>query len=150
MFDLQEEYASLAQHLDIDWDALVGRHVLVTGATGLIGSLCARTLLERNRLTGAGIIVDALVRDQAKAQAMLGQYTADDGLVLHQGSLEDVDSLDLPADYVIHTACPTASSFFMSHPVETFSAIVDGTRSMLELARRRGAASFVYVSSMEI
>ena len=38
----------------------------------------------------------------------------------------------------------------MSHPVETFSAIVDGTRSMLELARRRGAASFVYVSSMEI
>lgn len=150
MFDLQEEYASLAQHLDIDWDALAGRHVLVTGATGLIGSLCARTLLERNRLTGAGIIVDALVRDPAKAQAMLGQYTADDGLVLHQGSLEDVDSLDLPADYVIHTACPTASSFFMSHPVETFSAIVDGTRSMLELARRRGAASFVYVSSMEI
>ena len=120
MFDLQEEYASLAQHLDIDWDALAGRHVLVTGATGLIGSLCARTLLERNRLTGAGIIVDALVRDPAKAQAMLGQY------------------------------CPTASSFFMSHPVETFSAIVDGTRSMLELARRRGAASFVYVSSMEI
>lgn len=150
MFDLQEEYASLAQHLDIDWDALAGRHVLVTGATGLIGSLCARTLLERNRLTGAGIIVDALVRDPAKAQAMLGQYTADDGLVLHQGSLEDVDSLDLPADYVIHTACPTASSFFMSHPVETFFAIVDGTRSMLELARRRGAASFVYVSSMEI
>ena len=150
MFDLQEEYASLAQHLDIDWDALAGRHVLVTGATGLIGSLCARTLLERNRLTGAGIIVDALVRDPARAQAMLGQYTADDGLVLHQGSLEDVDSLDLPADYVIHTACPTASSFFMSHPVETFSAIVDGTRSMLELARRRGAASFVYVSSMEI
>lgn len=95
-------------------------------------------------------IMDALVRDPAKAQAMLGQYTADDGLVLHQGSLEDVDSLDLPADYVIHTACPTASSFFMSHPVETFSAIVDGTRSMLELARRRGAASFVYVSSMEI
>lgn len=35
MFDLQEEYASLAQHLDIDWDALAGRHVLVTGATAL-------------------------------------------------------------------------------------------------------------------
>ena len=87
MFDLQEEYASLAQHLDIDWDALAGRHVLVTGATGLIGSLCARTLLERNRLTGAGIIVDALVRDPAKAQAMLGQYTADDGLVLHRSKM---------------------------------------------------------------
>ena len=35
MFDLQEEYASLAQHLDIDWDALAGRHVLVTGARAL-------------------------------------------------------------------------------------------------------------------
>lgn len=150
MFDLQAEYATLARDLDIDWDALAGRHVLITGATGLIGSLCARTLLERNRREGAGIIVDALVRDPGKAAAMLGEYGARDGLVLHRGSLDDVASLDLPADHIIHAACPTASSFFMSHPVETFSAIVDGTKAMLELARRVSARSFVYVSSMEI
>lgn len=150
MFDIQSEYVALAESLDIDWGALAGRHVLVTGATGLIGSLCVRTLLERNRAHDAGITVHALVRDTDKAARMLDGYGADDALVLHRGSLGDVDRLDCPADLIIHTACPTASAFFMAHPVETFDAIAGGTKALLELARRRGTRSFVYVSSMEV
>ncbi|MCH9275495.1 NAD-dependent epimerase/dehydratase family protein [Bifidobacterium amazonense] len=150
MTDLNAEYAALANETDIDWACLRGAHVLVTGATGLIGSLCARTLLERNRSHDAGIIVEALVRDTDKARAVFDGYGERDGLRLVQGSLDDVDGMDVPADYIIHAACPTASRFFMSHPVETFAAIVDGTRSMLELARRSRSRSFVYVSSMEV
>ena len=66
MFDLASEYASLARDLDLDWEALNGSHVVVTGATGLIGSLCVRTLLERNRAEQADITVHALVRDADK------------------------------------------------------------------------------------
>lgn len=150
MVDLTSEYSALAQNLDIGWNALSGSHVVVTGATGLIGSLCVRTLLERNRCTHAGITVHALVRNTDKAQAMLGDYSDADGLVVHSVGLHDMPQSDIPADYVIHTACPTASKFFMEHPVETFDAIVYGTRSMLEYARIRQVRSFVYVSSMEV
>lgn len=150
MIELKNEYAHLAETLNLDWDRLSGRRVFVTGVTGLIGSLCVRALMERNRLYGEGIIVDALVRDRAKAETLLADYAGDDLLRFHQGSLSDIDGLEVPADYIIHAACPTASRFFMSHPVETFAAIVDGTRSMLELARRAHSRSFVYVSSMEI
>lgn len=150
MFDIHEEYAELARTFDTDWQSLANAHVLVTGATGLVGSLCVRTLLERNRAFGAGITVHALVRSLDKARDMLGEYSSADGLVLHEGSLDDVAAMDFPADYIIHTACPTASKFFMSHPVETADAIVLGTRTMLDFARRQHARSFVYVSSMEV
>ncbi len=150
MVDLATEYAQLARELDINWDVFDGSHVVVTGATGLIGSLCVRALLERNRATGSNIAVHAMVRSLDKAQSMLGDYSDADGLQIHAVALEDICDSDIPADYVIHTACPTASKFFMEHPVETFDAIVNGTRSMLDFARLRQCASFVYVSSMEI
>ena len=150
MFDISAEYAALARDLDIDWTALSGRHVLVTGATGLIGSLCVRTLLERNRAFDEGIVVHALVRDTGKAAAMLDGYGETDGMILEQASLSDVQSFAFPADFIIHTACPTASSFFMSHPVETFDAIAGGTKGLLDFARRSSSRSFVYVSSMEV
>ena len=150
MFDIHAEYADLARTFDTDWDALNNTHVLVTGATGLVGSLCARTLLERNRASNANITVHALVRSLDKAQTMLGEYSSADGLVLHEGDLSDVPAMDVPADYIIHTACPTASKFFMSHPVETADVIVFGSKTMLEFARRQHTKSFVYVSSMEV
>lgn len=150
MADLATEYADLVRDLDIDWNALDGAHVLVTGATGLIGSLCVRALLERNRLAGSHIAVHALVRSEDKARAMLAEYVDDDDLSIHAVELRDVPRSGIPADYIIHTACPTASRFFMEHPVETFDAIVNGTGAMLETARARGSRSMVYVSSMEI
>ncbi len=147
MFDISSEYRDLASNDAIDWGALDGSSVLVTGATGLIGSLCVRVLLERNR-TGAGITVYALVRNEDKARALFAEY--DDALL--QFVVEDVCdfSLDVACDYIIHAACPTASAFFASHPVETADAIVQGTRSVLAYARDHGCHSMVYISSMEV
>ena len=48
MFDLREESARLAAEAAIDWAALEGSRVMITGVTGLVGSHCARFLMERN------------------------------------------------------------------------------------------------------
>ena len=151
MYDLDAELRGLALGDAVDWAALDGSSVLVTGATGLIGSNCVRLLLTRNRVAGAGIRVHALVRNLDKARAMLGEYGPDDGLAFLVGDVAD-PGLSLPADldYIVHAGCPTASSYFAAHPVETALAIVDGTANMLELARRTpGFRSLAYVSSME-
>lgn len=150
MFDLQQEAREIALGDDIDWEKLAGASVLVTGATGLVGSALVRTLLERNRAANAGMTVRALVRDRAKAEAMFAGYGADDGLEFVVGDVAEVEPAACVANYIVHAACPTASQFFMAHPVETARAIVDGTVNMLEAARAAGARSFVYVSSMEV
>jgi uncharacterized protein YbjT (DUF2867 family) len=70
--------------------------VLVTGATGTVGSAVVRELQER------GVAVTAFVRDPAKAAAMLG-----DGVKLAVGDFADHDSIRRSLDGVdgVFLAC---------------------------------------------
>lgn len=150
MFDIYAESRALARTATLPWDRLEGRRVLITGATGLIGFACARLLLERNRLgMGRQTSVLCLVRSEEKAREVFSAYGDADGLELIAGSVEDFPWPGGPIDYIVHTACPTASKFFAEHPVETADALVLGTRRVLELARAKGSAGVVYASSME-
>lgn len=53
-------------------------------------------------------------------------------------------------DYIIHCANPTSSSFFINKPVETIDTAVNGTKNILDFARNKGVASFVFLSTMEV
>lgn len=150
MFDLSAEARAYATDDALQWKKLDGRTILVTGATGLVGSTVARQLLERNRACGAGIRVVCLVRDAKKLRRVLEGYGPDDGLSFVEADLCGIRASDVAPDYVVHAACPTASAYFVSHPVETADAIVGGTRHLLELARAWGVRGFAYVSSMEV
>ena len=50
------------------WEALAGKSVLITGATGLVGSMLVRTLCA----APVSIHVIAHVRNEQKARAMFG------------------------------------------------------------------------------
>lgn len=150
MFDLEKESAELARDASLDWARLKGKSVLITGATGLVGSQCARFLLEANRAFDLGIRVEALVRNEGKARDIFSGYSASDGLHFAVGDLSAFDLAGVSPDYVIHAACPTASGYFASHPVDTADAIVLGTKALLDMAVKENVESFVYVSSMEV
>lgn len=149
MFDLQAESARLAREEGARFAEFDGARVLVTGATGLVGSHIARFLLERNRELGAGTQVVALVRDADKARRVLAGYDAADGLSFAQGDVSIFTDMSLPCDYIVHCAAPTASAFFAARPVETILTVVDGAYCMLELARAQDAG-IVCLSSMEV
>ncbi len=145
-----QEPTLLAQGDAIDWEACAHKTFFISGATGLIGSTCIRTLLERNRLFDAGITVYALVRSEERAKSFFGEDAFDEGLELVVSDLDGFDRFDLEVDFIIHAACPTASNFFIDSPVETARTIFDGTCKMLELARHNEGCSFVFLSSMEV
>lgn len=150
MFDVFAESREQARSEAIPWGELEGKRVLITGATGLIGFACARLLLERNRLgLGSQIGVLCLVRNEGRAREVFSAYDEDDGLEMIAGTVEGFPQPEGPIDYIVHTACPTASKFFAEHPVETADALVLGTRRVLELARAKGSSGVVYASSME-
>lgn len=149
MFNITREYHNIAKDDTVPWAKIDGSSVLVTGATGLVGSLVVRALLERNRLYGAGITVFAGVRDIDKAENVFSDYSQSDGLVILKLDLGSFDP-GITCDAIVHAACPTSSSFFVSHPVETISAIADGTRNVLQFAYKKNVKRVLYLSSMEV
>lgn len=145
---LQEDLAAVSQADYIPWNQLQGRSVLVTGGTGLIGSTVIKVLCYANTVKNLRLKIFALVRNLEKAERMLGHENE----VLHfvQGSVEKLPEINEPVDYIIHGASPTASLFFVEHPVETIQIAVQGTSNLLELAKEKAVKSFIYLSSMEV
>jgi nucleoside-diphosphate-sugar epimerase len=111
--------------------------ILVTGGTGVIGRPTVDRLVER------GHIVRLLSR-QAERDAGLWA----EGVEAHPGSVTDPGRVLHAADrcdVVLHIAGIVAED----PPELTFALVnVEGTRRLLEEARRAGVPRFVYVSSL--
>jgi nucleoside-diphosphate-sugar epimerase len=144
---LQEDIKRFTDRFPL-FDKLRGKSFLITGATGLIGSILAKCLLELNRRKHLNLSVTACVRDARKAESLFQDYPDIRLLTL---SLEDLSSTTLSGvDFLVHLASPTASGFFVSHPVETMHTIINGTDAVLGFARRNQVGQVLYVSSMEV
>jgi dihydroflavonol-4-reductase len=112
------------------------RPVLVTGASGFIGWHVARKLLERGRT------VRALVRPQSRLRELEGVEQA-------KGDLRDAESLDRAVsgcEVVFHVAADYR--LWARDASEMYRSNVDGTRNLLDAARRAGVARFVYTSTV--
>ncbi|MCD7843053.1 MAG: NAD-dependent epimerase/dehydratase family protein [Clostridiales bacterium] len=148
----QEDLERFAAQEQIPWQELRGKTLFLTGGTGLIGSTLTSGLLYANRQRQLGMTLVLLVRDVERAARQFSDQRAysGDALVLAEGTLERLPAFPMPIDYVVHGASPTASAYFVQHPVETISTAVDGTANLLALAKEKNAAGFVYLSSMEM
>lgn len=120
------------------------KRYLITGATGYIGSMLVKYILERDKEAQ----VTALVRDRRKAERMFSANVR--MLTADLTDRAEMKKLSFPCDYLIHCASVTKSAEMLSHPVEVTESIVNATQNVLELARRCGVRSMVYLSSMEI
>ena len=148
---LLEDLQSVVSDTVIPWEKLNGSKVLVTGATGLIGSLVVKTLLYYADLHNADVTVGAFIRNRAKAAAVFGDLIdSHANLVFETGDM--CGDLDLSGkyDYIIHTASNTSSRDFIEKPVETILTTVDSTRNLLEYSRINKVKSMLYISSMEV
>lgn len=143
---LQEDLDCIAEST-LPFEELYHHTVMVTGATGLVGSQTVMALLNMNKKKNADIHVIALVRDAKKAEAIYGK--SEDLTLLVQDVTEPI-CCEGDVDYIIHAASPTASKFFVTHPVETIRMAVLGTDHVLDFARAKNAKGVVYLSSMEM
>ena len=129
-------------------DRLSGATVLITGATGLIGSFVADMLLAANREAGLHVRVLAAGRDPERIRQRFAG--AGDGLLPVAYDLLKPAVLPEASDYVLHAASPADPASFASTPVEILAGLVTGTHGLLEYARRCGAKRFLFVSSGEV
>lgn len=148
---LLQDLEELAQMDYIPWEKLKNATVLVTGATGLIGYnlVCGLAYADIKKALNMHIL--ALVRDKSKATekyvSLIKDYVTLDFI---EGSVEKLPAIEEKIDFIIHGASPTASLYFVEHPVETIKTAVNGTMNLLDLAVSKSVKGFVYLSSMEV
>jgi len=123
---------------------LSGTSIVITGATGLIGSTLVRCLLALN----IDIRIIAPVRSKRKASLMFGK-SASLLEIIECDIIEYFSNLHEPFDYIIHCASPTSGSYMTEYPVETYELILESTRALLLYACKYPTAGVLFVSSLE-
>src|SRR5512139_2901315 len=126
------------------WEALRGRRLFVTGGTGFFGIWLAETFLHANERLGLGAEALLLSRDPGGFLRRAPHLAGRAGLDFHEG---DMGSFAFPRGgfaHVIHAATETQRKH---EPLEIFERNVEGTRRVLEFARRAGAVRLLFTSS---
>jgi UDP-glucuronate 4-epimerase len=132
----------------------MGRHILVTGGAGFIGSHLTRRLLERGeRVTVLDDFNDfydpALKRENAAAFAGHADWR------LIEGDIRDAALVDAlfereRFDAVVHLAARAGVRPSLQEPILYEEVNCIGTLRLLEAARRHGPANFVFASSSSV
>ena len=121
--------------------------MLVTGATGLVGSWLTRRLVE------AGADVVCLVRDWVPQSELVRTGTLDHVKVV-RGDVRDRDLLErtlgeYEIDTVFHLAAQTIVGIANRNPISTFESNIQGTWNVLEACRRSPAVKSIVVASSD-
>jgi CDP-glucose 4,6-dehydratase len=124
------------------------RPVLVTGATGLLGSWLTRALLDR------GAFVVGLIRDWTPESELFRNGALVSGLNVVRGDLRDQETLErvlgeYEVNTVFHLAAQTIVGIANRNPVSTFESNIRGTWSLLEAARRSPLVRQIVVASSD-
>lgn len=130
---------------DIDWGQLKKSKIMVTGASGMLGSYITRTILTLKRKNGWDIDVHVLVRNPDK----LPEDIRNDVNIIQQSVDRPIDT-DVGFDYIVHAASPASPLIMKDDPVGTIAANALGTFYTLELAHRSNARGYIFISSREI
>ena len=123
------------------------RPVLVTGASGLVGSWLTRRLME------AGADVVCLVRDWVPQSELVRARTIEQVKVV-RGDVRDRDLLERALgeyhiDTVLHLAAQAIVVTANRNPISTFESNIQGTWNLLEACRHSPAVRSIVIASSD-
>ena len=128
---------------------LTNSSIMVTGASGLIGSYLIDILSYYNTYFEANIKMYALVRDLEKAQNRFNHIIHKGLKIIKQDVSKDF-KVNFNVDYIIHAASNATPHLFDKDPIGTIDANVLGTKNLLEFSRENKVKRFLYISSSEV
>lgn len=142
---LTKRLQDITNDINIPWNKFEGKTILITGASGLLGSVFSKGLITRiSEYSDSKVIL--LSRSLNKLTTVFSNYIDHKNVVF----ITDLNDPKIPkVDYVVHFASPTNSSEFSNSPVEVMTDISNFTAKILKFSHENHA-KVLYISSMEV
>lgn len=131
----------------LPWNLLQGKNILVTGATGLIGS----TLIECLMLNPSiDYQVYASGRNKNRVNALFRRYVNDSHFHFLQYDVLDPLTSDIKFHYIISCAGLASPQLYSREPVGVMKSNFCGTDNLFSYGIKHGLEEFIYISSGEV
>ena len=148
--EIYREDLMTALHSTVNYRKLFHKSILVTGATGLIGSFLVDLFMYANRQENAGIQIYALARNEKTLCTRFASVREMPELHFVVQDVTEPLQLKERMDYIIHAAGDGFPSAFREYPVETMTPAVLGTWQLLQYAKEAEIERLLYLSSGEV
>ena len=134
--------------LPLPWEKLSGAILLISGATGMIGSFLIDVLMNR---PGTDCRIYAVGRSMDKLRSRFAEYLENPRFIPVVCDINDCAPV-LPenADYIIHAASSTHPVAYAADPIGTVTANIIGANNLLSFGAEKGCRRFLFCSSVEI
>lgn len=138
--------------IDLPWEKLRDKSILITGASGLIGSYLTDVLMYRNKQETMNCKVYAVGRSIERAKEKFTGYWENELFEFVSHDINQplhLDGIDI-VDYVLHMASNTHPVAYSTDPIGTVTANIIGTKNLLDFAVEHQATRFAFASSNEV
>ncbi|MDR1196682.1 MAG: NAD-dependent epimerase/dehydratase family protein [Candidatus Nomurabacteria bacterium] len=160
MFSNHEKYQSaikrIAENTSFDRNELDDSSFLVTGATGLIGTVLVDTLMFMNEVFKSNIQIHITTRNARSAERYFAAYKDNPLFRIVEWDINNKTPQKTPQntpkkiDFIIQGASNTHPILYATKPIETISTNISGSQNIFELASKSQTKRVVFLSSSEI
>lgn len=131
------------------YDSLNLSKVLVTGATGLVGTCLTEFLLYLQQVKNIDVSITALSSSETNLLNRFGQHVAAGRLNVLEHDIRKPFDNNHSFDFIVHAASVANPVKYEQEPVDVIEVIVQGTKNILELSKA-SHAKMLYVSTVEV
>lgn len=149
--DLYKEDIEIVANLDLNWEKLRNKSIMISGATGMIGRFMIDVLMYKNKKNNLNCSILALTRNKKKSIQRFEEYLKSDLLELIECDInKDINIDKETVDIIIHAASNTHPLSYSTQPIDTIMTNIIGTKNLLDFAVKRNTNRFLFLSTVEI
>ena len=145
---IREDLEEILRHAEKDLQSLCSSDVVLTGATGFVGTWLTLSFLWARRELGLKGHLTLVARNTSGLVSNLENAGFSGGFTAFNSDVRQLQAGTVPeGSYVVHAATPARESLNKSDPLEMIDIIVAGQQRILDVSVSRHAAKCLFLSS---
>ena len=145
---LKSDFLNIFNQTSHLWKDVKNKKIFLTGCTGFFGYWILRSFIKANKDLKLNSKIFVLTRKKNIKKSNIFKLCNDKAINFYIGDIRNFKYPKEKFDFIIHGATTSAlETFKKQDPLEKCSIIVDGTRHILNFAKKCKCKKFLYLSS---